>query len=165
MTIEADHKEEVDPGLFTLLLSLRCHGINAEVELVRQQCGSPTVGITDMLRCAKELGLKARAPTVNWKRLASTPVPVIASLRGGGFLLVTKVTDDKVVVWQPNLPRPASMMRAEFQTVWDGRVVVMTRRSSLSNSRAPLDPGPHQDRRGSAPSRAEHWPILGAAGS
>ena len=86
-----------------------------------------------MLRCAKEFGLKARAPTVKWKRLASTPVPVIASLRGGGFLLITKVTDDKVVVLQPNLPRPAPMMRAEFETVWDGRLVVMTRRGLLSS--------------------------------
>ena len=106
MTVEADHRQDVDPGLFTLLLSLRCHGINAEVELVRQRCKSATVGVTDMLRCASELGLKARAPTVKWKQLASTPVPVIASLRGGGFLLITKVTDDKIVVLQPNLPRP-----------------------------------------------------------
>jgi ABC-type bacteriocin/lantibiotic exporter with double-glycine peptidase domain len=82
-----------------------------------------------MLRCAKELGLKARAPTVNWKQLASAPVPVIASLRGGGFLLIIRVTDDKVVVLQPNLPRPGPMMRSEFETVWDGRLVVMTRRN------------------------------------
>jgi subfamily B ATP-binding cassette protein HlyB/CyaB len=38
------------------------------------------VGITDMLRCASEFGLKARAPTVKWKQLASTPVPVIGTM-------------------------------------------------------------------------------------
>jgi subfamily B ATP-binding cassette protein HlyB/CyaB len=132
MTVEADHRQDVDSGLFTLLLSLRCHDINAEVELVRQRCGSGRVGISAMLRCAKELGLKARAPMANWEQLASTPVPVIAALRDGGFLLITKVTDDKVVVLHPSLPRPAPMTRAEFETVWDGRLVVMTRRSSLS---------------------------------
>jgi ATP-binding cassette, subfamily B, bacterial HlyB/CyaB len=115
------------------LLSLRCRGINAEVELVRQQYESATVGISDMLHCAKGLGLKARAPTVNWKRLASAQMPVIASLRDGGFLLIIKVTDDNVVVFQPNLARPGPMMRAEFETVWDGRLGVMTRRSLLSS--------------------------------
>ena len=133
MTVEADHTQDIDPGLFALLMSLRCHGIDAEVELVRERCGSATVGITEMLRCAKELGLKARAPTAKWEQLANTPVPVIAALRDGGFLLITKVTDDKVVVVQLGSPRPKTMLRAEFETVWNGRLVVMTRRSSLSS--------------------------------
>ena len=103
------------------------------------------------------------APTVKWKGLASAPVPVIASLRGSGFLLITKVADDKVVVVQPNLPRPAQMMRAEFETVWDGRLVVMTRRGSDVNSRGTLDPGPHQHPSASARLGAEHLPILRVA--
>jgi predicted double-glycine peptidase len=133
MTVETDHRQDVDPGLFALLLSLRCHGINAEVELVRRRCGSDTVGIIEMLRCAKELGLKVRAPTANWEQLARTPVPVIAALRSGGFFLITKFADDKVVVVQPGLARPLPMKRAEFETVWDGRLVAMTRRSWLSS--------------------------------
>jgi len=43
-----------------------------------------------MLRCAKDLGLKARHYRTNWSRLASTPLPAIASLRDGGFLVLAK---------------------------------------------------------------------------
>ena len=82
-----------------------------------------------MLRCAKELGLKARACRTNWARLASTPLPAIAALRDGGFLLLAKAGEDKVLVQSPQSPRPALMTRAEFDAVWDGRLVLMTRRA------------------------------------
>ena len=65
VTLEADHTPDIDPGLFILLLSLRRHGIDTEVETVRQLCGSDPVGVAAMLRCAKELGLKARSLTTN----------------------------------------------------------------------------------------------------
>ena len=75
MTVEADHTQDVDPGLFILLLSLRCHGIDAEVEQVRQWCGSDPVGIAEMLRCAKEFGLKARLSTANGSSLRACQCP------------------------------------------------------------------------------------------
>ena len=86
-----------------------------------------------MLRCAKEFGLKARAPTTNWERLATTPLPGIAALRDGGFLILGKVADDKVLVQQPLSPRPEAMTRAQFESVWDGRLVLMARRAKLSD--------------------------------
>jgi ABC-type bacteriocin/lantibiotic exporter with double-glycine peptidase domain len=51
-----------------------------------------------MLRCAKELGLKARSYKTSWARLGSTPLPGIAVLRDGGFLFLGKVGDDKAIV-------------------------------------------------------------------
>ena len=69
----------------------------------------------------------------DWSRLASTPLPAIASLRDGGFLLVAKAADDKVLVQSPLAPRPALMTREEFGAVWDGRLILMTRRAGLSD--------------------------------
>ena len=86
-----------------------------------------------MLRCAKELGLKARVYRTDWSRLASTPLPAIACLSDGGFLLVGKAADDKVLVQAPLAPRPALMTRDEFEAVWDGRLILMTRRAGLSD--------------------------------
>jgi ATP-binding cassette, subfamily B, bacterial HlyB/CyaB len=132
MTVEPDHTQDVDPGLFTLVLALRCHGIDAEVEPVRQWCGSTQIGIAEMLRCARGFGLKGRAPKAKWKQLASMPMPVIAVLRDGTFLLISKVIKDKLVVVHSPSPRLQTMKRAEFETVWDRRLVVMTPRSLLS---------------------------------
>src|SRR6516162_4248992 len=123
--LEADHTEPVDPGLLILLLSLRCHGVDAEVEPVRERYGSAPIGIAEMLRCARDFGLKARAPKAKWKELARMPMPVIAELRDGTFLLISKVVDDKAVIVRPLSLRPESIQRAEFEAVWNKRVVVM----------------------------------------
>ena len=100
---------------------------------IAHRLGTNTIGAPEMLRCAKELGLKARACRTDWARLASTPLPAIASLRDGGFLLLGKAGADKVLVQSPLTPRPAMMTRAEFEAVWDGRLVLMTRRAGLSD--------------------------------
>jgi subfamily B ATP-binding cassette protein HlyB/CyaB len=86
-----------------------------------------------MLRCAKEFGLKARLCKTTWARLGLTPLPAIAVLREGGFLILGKVSDDKAIVQSPLSPRPALMSRAEFAAVWDGRLLLMARRAGLTD--------------------------------
>ena len=84
-----------------------------------------------MLRSAKDLGLKARAYRTNWRQLATTPLPGIAVLRDGGFVLLGKVGDDQAIIQSPASPRPALVSRAEFEAMWDGQLVLMTRRAGL----------------------------------
>jgi subfamily B ATP-binding cassette protein HlyB/CyaB len=86
-----------------------------------------------MLRCAKDLGLKARAWRTDWSRLARTPLPAIASLRDGGFLVLAKAAEDKVLVQSPQTFRPTLMTRDEFLAVWDGGLILMARRAGLSD--------------------------------
>ena len=122
-----------DPGLAVLVLLLRYHGIAADPEQICHRAGAVGIGIPEMLRSAKELGLKARSRQTNWDSLANTPLPAIAALRDGGFLFLAKVGDDKALVQSPLSPRPGIMTRAEFEAVWDGRLVLMTRRAALAN--------------------------------
>ena len=70
--------------------------------------GMATIGVPEMLRYAKELGLKAKVRSSNWERLATTPQPSIAVLRDGGYLLLGKAGDDKAIVQSPHEPRPNS---------------------------------------------------------
>jgi subfamily B ATP-binding cassette protein HlyB/CyaB len=67
--------------------------------------------------------------------LAHTPLPVIAALRNGSFLLIGQVNADegKVLVQEPTAARPRVMTQAELEEVWDGRIVLMARRSALSS--------------------------------
>ncbi len=62
---------------------------------------------------------------------ANTPLPAIAALRDGGFLFLGKAGEDKALVQTFGAPRPALMTRQEFEAVWDGRLVLMTRRAGL----------------------------------
>src|SRR5262249_35073734 len=137
--LEADHSEPIDHGLLILLLSLRCHGVKAEVEQVRQRYGSTEIGIAEMLHCGRDFGLKARVAKTKWKDLASMPMPVIAALRDGTFLLINRVVDNKLVAVLPHSTRLETMEQAKFETIWDRRVVLITPRSALSRWLSRLD--------------------------
>ena len=78
-------------------------------------------------------GLKAKACRTDWSRLASMPLPAIAPLRDGGFLLVAKADAEKVLVQSPLAPRPVLMTRDELTAVWDGGLILMARRAGLSD--------------------------------
>ncbi|UQR65127.1 type I secretion system permease/ATPase [Bradyrhizobium sp. C-145] len=120
-----------DSGLGALVMLLRLHGIGADPEQIRHRFGGEAISVPEMLRCAKQLGLKARSRTTNWARLAGTPLPAIAALRDGGFLLLGKVGEGKALVQSPSSPRPTMMSREEFEATWDGRIILMTRRAGL----------------------------------
>ena len=133
MTSGPDKSEVGDPGLAALAMLLRFHGIGADPAQIRHRFGAVAMGVAEMLRCAKEFGLKARVITTSWSRLAKTPLPAIAVLRDGSFLLLGKAGEDKVLVQSPLSPRPMLMTREEFESVWDGRLVLMARRAGLTN--------------------------------
>jgi subfamily B ATP-binding cassette protein HlyB/CyaB len=133
MSAQVDRLPFPDAGLAALVMLLRFHGIGAEGEQIRHRLGTAAVGIPEMLRCARELGLKARVRTTNWSRLADTPLPGIAALRDGGFLILGKASEDKILVQFPLSPRPEAMARADFEAAWDGRLILMARRASLSD--------------------------------
>jgi subfamily B ATP-binding cassette protein HlyB/CyaB len=122
-----------DTGLGALVMLLRFQGVGADAEQIRHRFGGMRVGVTEMLRCAKELNLKARAFATTWKRLADTPLPGIGVLKDGSFLVIGRVGDGKIMVQSPQSPRPAVMSQAEFEAVWAGRVVLMTRRTPLGD--------------------------------
>ena len=131
MATETANPNLADHGLITLVTLLRFNGIGADPEQIRHRFGGSAIGIPEMLRVAKELGLKARARRSEWSRLPNTPLPAIAALKDGGFLFLGKVGDDKALVQSPSSPRPSLMTRQEFEAVWDGRLVLMTRRAGL----------------------------------
>jgi subfamily B ATP-binding cassette protein HlyB/CyaB len=133
MSAEAAAPSPQDPGLYVLVSILRMQGIGADPEQIRHRFGSEPIGIPEMLRCASEFSLKARERRADWERLAKTPMPAIAARRDGGFLLLGKVGDGKILVQEPYAPRPSLMTREEFEAACDGRVVLMTRRAGLAD--------------------------------
>ena len=124
--------EPVDPGLSVLALLLRFHGVAADPGQLGHRFG-PRIGIPAMLRCAKELGVRGRARRSRWERLAYTPLPAIAALRDGNFVLLAKFGGEAVLIQDPQQSRPTLMKRAEFEGAWTGELVLMTRRAGLGD--------------------------------
>src|SRR5437870_10450637 len=132
MTAESE-KPGADQGLAALVALLRFHGLGADPRQIRHSYGAKAIGVSEMLRCAKQLGLKARAVSTRWERLAKTPLPAIAALKDGRFLILGKVGADRALVQSPVSPRPSVMSRDELEAVWDGRLVLMARRAGLGD--------------------------------
>ena len=122
-----------DRGLAALVMLLRLQGVSVDAAQIRHRLGNSPVGVPEMIRVARQLGLKARETRTRWDRLTRTPLPGIAALNDGRFLLLGRASDDKILVQAPDEPRPRLMTRAEFEAVWDGRLVLMTRRARLTD--------------------------------
>src|SRR5882757_8167173 len=122
-----------DSGLDCLSLLLRFHQIAVDADQIRHQFSGEAIGVTEMLRCAKDLKLKARAVTTTWAGLMKLPLPAIIELKDKSFFIVGKVTADDALVQIPSENRPQIIKRAEFEYDWTGRVVLMARRASLAD--------------------------------
>jgi subfamily B ATP-binding cassette protein HlyB/CyaB len=121
-----------DQGLIALVMMLRFNGLAVDPERIRHQFGT-IIRVAEVLRCAKELGLKARVVRTNWTRLSRLPMPALAILREDRFLIFGKATDERVIALEPGRPQPVMMSRMELEAIWDGAVILMTRRASLSD--------------------------------
>ena len=60
MSTETDGARPADPGLEALVTLLRFQGVAADHGQIRHRLGTDKIGAPEMLRCAKDLGLKAR---------------------------------------------------------------------------------------------------------
>src|SRR5499425_3041616 len=133
MSAGNDNHQPLDQGLTALVVLLHFHGIGADSRQISHQFGATSIGVSEMLRCAKQFGLKARAIKTKWERLSNTPLPGIAVLCNGGFLVLGKVGDDKAVVLSPLEQRPTLMHRAELEAMWTGQLVLVAKRATLSD--------------------------------
>jgi subfamily B ATP-binding cassette protein HlyB/CyaB len=120
-------------GLETFVVLLRFHGIAADPEQIRHRFGGAEFGIGEMLRCSKEFELKTRAISSAWSRLKKTSLPAIAQRHDGSFFILAQCSDGGVLIQDPAMGRPQELSRAEFEAQWNGRLVLMARRASLSN--------------------------------
>jgi subfamily B ATP-binding cassette protein HlyB/CyaB len=128
---ESESQRTADQGLIVLASLLQLLGIGVDPQQVRHSFGEIPIGVPEMLRYAKQTGLKARVLKTTFARLATTPLPGIAVLRDGGFVLLGKAGDGKVLVQAPFAQRPQLMTQAELEAVWDGRIVIVARRAGL----------------------------------
>src|SRR5258708_7396416 len=124
-------KKPQDPGLIAVVMLMRFYDVAADPSQIEHRFRHMPIGVPEMLRCAKDFKLKARAVTSKWSRLSGSALPAIACLKDGGFCIVGKASGDEVLVSNLSSPRPEVLSRATFESLWNGRLVFMTRRAAL----------------------------------
>ncbi|WP_342722671.1 type I secretion system permease/ATPase [Bradyrhizobium sp. B097] len=122
-----------DSGLQSLALLLRFHQVSVDPAQIAHQFAGRAIGVAEMLRCAKQLKLRARAVKETWTGLTRLPLPAIVQRRDESFVIIGKVTEDDVLIQDPLERRPQALKRADFEASWNGSVVLMTRRASLAD--------------------------------
>lgn len=122
-----------DTGLTCLLILARFHDLPADGAQLRHlfaQSGR-VLSDTDLLRAAKHVGLKAGSIKTKWNKLPEAPLPAMAKLVDGGYLVVAKVEGGKVLVQNPIEARPLVLSRERFEMIWTGELVLVTKRAHV----------------------------------
>src|SRR5262249_18543185 len=99
---------------------LRVRGVETDVDAVRGRCDAASFGVSEMLRCANEMGLRSEVRTATWEDLAKTRLPAIASQKDGNFCVVGFVGNDNVIVVDQATEGRRNLSRVEFEAIWGG---------------------------------------------
>ncbi|RKZ51847.1 MAG: type I secretion system permease/ATPase [Candidatus Parabeggiatoa sp. nov. 3] len=124
----------IDTGLICLALLARFHHLPADIEQLKHQFGQSgqVFSETDLLRAAKQLGLKAKAITRQKPHLDKIPLPAIVQTQQGHYVVLAKLAEDKVLIQDAQAQRPVTLTREQFLAeVWSSRLIFVTRRFAL----------------------------------
>jgi ATP-binding cassette, subfamily B, bacterial HlyB/CyaB len=137
-TTQEDRK--IDTGLLCLVMVAGYHGLAVDPEQLRHTLalGSEGMGIMDILRAAKELGLKAKEAQVSYDRLNRLTMPALALMEDRKFNVLAKIDGDRVLVFDPLDGRPRLISKDEFLQRWQKRIILITYRKSVAPSEKPF---------------------------
>src|SRR5262245_18548827 len=97
-----------------LAFLLRFHEIAAAPAQIRHRYAVETFGVAEILRCARDHKLRARAVATTWDRLQKTPLPALVEGRDGEFVVLGRVADGKAIIHDPKAGRPQVLSREEY---------------------------------------------------
>ena len=123
----------IDPGATAFAFVLQLLGIPANASELLHHSGSVALGEDDILRAAKRFPLKARAIETTVARLEATPLPALAALRDGAWIVIGKAAEGKILIQDPRKPSPEMLTPETLAERWTGRVILLSRRASLND--------------------------------
>jgi subfamily B ATP-binding cassette protein HlyB/CyaB len=127
------HESAPDSGLQALVLLARFHDVPADEAQLRHQFGETgkPFGDRELIRAAKQLGLRAGMRTVAPDEMGRVPLLAMAKMTGGRYVILAKVDDDKVLIQDPLVWRPQILPRSEFHGSWTGELLLLAKRAQL----------------------------------
>ena len=132
--------KKVDTGLVCLVMVAGYHGLSVDPEQLRHTLalGPEGMGTMDLLRAAKELGLKAKEAQVSFDRLSRLAMPAIAAFDDGRFIVLARTDSDKVLIFDPIEGKPKLLPKDDFTAQWEKKIILLTYRKSTAPSEKPF---------------------------
>ena len=126
-----EHVEHLDSGAECLAMLLAFHGVSASSTQIAHEFADSDGQTKErgIIRAARKNGLKANAKRVDFSKLHKSPLPVIAEYADGGYFLIAKATDDKVLIQHPR-KHPTELSIEELKARTNPNVIFCARRAS-----------------------------------
>jgi subfamily B ATP-binding cassette protein HlyB/CyaB len=110
----------------------RFHGVPLEAIQVQHEIG-PRPTPSELVRFLRQTGLKARYIAASKTQLSRISLPAIAPRLDGSFITLARISDDRMLVFDPTSLQIAIQSRAEFESSWTGSLIVVTKRAGLED--------------------------------
>ncbi len=133
MDAERGSTASPDRGAAALAFILQLLGLPANPAEILHQSGRDALDETELLRLARRFPVRARLVHTSLERLDATPMPLLAHCADGGWLVVGRIGDGKVLVQDPAAASPEALDTAVFAARWTGRILLIARRAGLSD--------------------------------
>lgn len=139
----------MDTGLHALVAMAGFHQLPAEPDQLAHQFSESGESFSDpqLLQAAKALTLKAKQLTPGIDALSNAMLPAIANARDGSYFIVARLSDNEassdvqvsatgvgVLIHDLRETAPRSMSLDEFETLWSGELIALTRRQGFGES-------------------------------
>jgi subfamily B ATP-binding cassette protein HlyB/CyaB len=132
--MNSTHKK--DSALICLTMVAQLLDIPADAEQLRRAFapGPQPMNKLELLRAAKGIGLKAALKKPDRGKIPLLPIPSIAILADGTFAVLGRSEGEKIVVFNPFNGQSSSVPLDDFQIMWSGEIILLTRRFSLKEA-------------------------------
>jgi ATP-binding cassette, subfamily B, bacterial HlyB/CyaB len=127
-----------------LCLIARLHQVAADPAALRHQLGKPAslaFDSNDLLLAAQQLGLKAKRTTSTIDRLGVLPLPALALMNDGRWVVLAQSDGQRVLIQDAGVDgsRPTIEPAAVFEQQWSGQLILITSRASLAGELTQFD--------------------------
>ncbi|MTJ81306.1 MAG: type I secretion system permease/ATPase [Telmatospirillum sp.] len=133
--------KNLDSGLSCLAIMLGFFQLNADSAQIWQYRNQTdvTFSVSDIIRAAKHAGLLARVAKSRWERLDRAPLPALARLKDGHFVIFVRILKnveqgDRLLIQDPFRTNPEIKTEEEITARWDGTLIFMTHREALAGT-------------------------------
>ena len=131
----------LDTGLACLAMLARFHNVAVSTEQLTHEyvAEGQLFGKAEILLATRQLDLKAKAIRTTFERLGQTPLPAIACAGDGGFFIIARMDQEKILIHDPLSQRPEMISAEQLQARWGGELILIRSQSSLAGELSKFD--------------------------
>ncbi len=131
----------IDTGLHCLLLISQYFRIATDADEILHDLGKTEGKLSsdEVLLAAKRLDFKTRRARFKLNRLSKAPVPVIAEMSDGTFVILHEVHKDKIIINDPRSTKLIELTPADFEKQWSGHLILLTTRANVTGAMRRFD--------------------------